>query len=78
MNRRYFKVLKEHQFSNDVSIYYAVMNQLYVVVVEDENDIPKATYSSFDSLLARQKYRMWYNILAKNKGEIEGNEDNLS
>lgn len=78
MNRRYFRVLKEHQFSNDVSIYYATMNRLYVVVVEDENDIPKATYSSFDSLLARQKYKMWYNVLARSKGEIAGNEDNLS
>lgn len=78
MNRRYFRVLKEHQFSNDTSIYYATMGQLYVVVVEDENDIPKATYSSFDSLLARQKYKMWYNVLARSKGEIVGNEDNLS
>lgn len=72
--------MKEHQFLNDTSIYYAVLGKtsdpLYVVVIEDGNDISRATYSSFDSLSARQKYQTWYDILAKNKGEL--NEKDFS
>lgn len=80
MDRRFFKIMKEHQFLNDTSIYYAVLGKapdpLYVVVIEDEKDISRATYSSFDSLSARQKYQAWYDILAKNKGEL--NEKDFS
>lgn len=81
MDRRFFKIMKEHQFLNDTSIYYAVLGKtsdpLYVVVIEDEKDISRATYSSFDSLSARQKYQAWYDILAKNnKGGL--NEKDFS
>lgn len=80
MDRRFFKIMKEHQFLNDTSIYYAALGKtpdpLYVVVIEDGNDISRATYSSFDSLSARQKYQTWYDILAKNKGEL--NEKDFS
>jgi len=75
MDRRFFKILKERQFSNDMSVYYAVSQGLYVVVVEDKNDIPFATYSSYDDFYARTKYNKWLQTLLKYKENIKNEED---
>lgn len=55
---------------NDVSIYLLQRDQLFFVVIEDENDIPTNTYTSFARSYALAKYNKWKNILMKKK-EVE-------
>lgn len=59
IDRRFWTVMKERQFFNDWCVYLLKRNDFFMVVVEDEYEMPVSTYSTFDSKLANGEYNKW-------------------
>ena len=67
VDRRFWKVMKERQFFNDWCVFLLKRDDFYMVVVEDEHEVPIKTYSSFDYKLAMDEYSKWRkNLMEKN------------
>ena len=72
VDRRFWTVVKERQFYNDWSVYLLKRNDFFMVVVEDEFEMPVSTYSSFDSKLASKEYEKWKRkLMNKNNDWVE-------
>lgn len=69
IDRNFWKVIREHQWLDDTSLYLVEKAGLYFVILESSDDKILDTYSSFDRSFASTKYNTWKDALMKNHRE---------